>query len=226
MLEGAVGKMEETKEVLEKQVGTVTFYKNYKKHTIQNPGIGQFINADHQPPVSSILEARKLNQNGKLAEGMLEVGTNSSPLNSSLIRNVHKYHGLYLPVVYVPKEIHSEFPSTKSKAFREHLAATISRDDVEGTFKTMIMGGMPRFKLNTTKNVNNFQNTPISKTRLDVFEKSFQKHSGEVVKTWFKLLHNKGIMTETHRNNINAWINKRGYDDQNDPYRRQIADLL
>ncbi|KAI4885536.1 hypothetical protein NFI96_024025 [Prochilodus magdalenae] len=81
----AIKKMQETKNVLEKEVGKVKVYKDWKKYKSQNHGIGQFINADHQPPVRSILEARRLNQNSKLAEAMLEVATNSSPLDTNLI---------------------------------------------------------------------------------------------------------------------------------------------
>nr|XP_046269251.1 uncharacterized protein LOC124072113 [Scatophagus argus] len=230
MLVGAlrkrIKKIKENREVLEKEVGKVKVYKELKKHTSQNQGIGQFINADHQPPVSCILEARKKNQNSKLAEAMLEVGTSSSPLDTKLIPGVHKDHGLGLPTVYVPKEIHHEFPSTKSPAFRQLLANTISNDDVVGSLKLTILGGMPRFRLNSTKNFKDFQNNKMSQTRLNTFEKSFQQHSIKIVDSWFSSLQSKGVMTDKHRADITTWIIKEGYNNQNDPHRNQVSNLL
>ncbi|XP_044068809.1 uncharacterized protein LOC122883754 [Siniperca chuatsi] len=228
MAEGAVQKkiIKEKTKIIEKEVGKIKYYKNWKKYATNNPGIGKFINADHQPPVHSILEARKLNQNSRLAEAMLEVATNSSPLDNNLIPGVRKNHGLELPTVYVPAEIHREFPSTKSKAFRTCLATAISTDDVEGTFKLTILGANVRFKLNSTKNFNNFQNSTKSKTRLAIFEKSFQQHSTEMVQKWFNLLQGNGVMTNTNLTNITTWINNEGYDNQNDPYRNQVFNLL
>ncbi|XP_044068708.1 uncharacterized protein LOC122883710 [Siniperca chuatsi] len=228
MAEGAVPKkiIKETKTRLKKEVGTSEYYKDWKKYAKNNPGIGQFINADHQPPVHSILEARKLNQNSKLAEAMLEVATNSSPLVKKLIPGVHKSHGRELPTVYVPTEIHREFPSTKSKAFRTCLATAISSDDVVGTFKLTILGANVRFKLNSKKNFKNFQNSTKSKTRLAIFEKSFQQHSTKMVQTWFNLLQGNGVMTKTDLTTITTWINNKGYNNQNDPYWNQVSNLL
>ncbi|KAE8280991.1 hypothetical protein D5F01_LYC21567 [Larimichthys crocea] len=207
-------------------VGKGETYREWKKDLRKNPGIGQYINGDHQPPVDSILEARRKNQNSKLANAMLEVATKSSPLNPDLIDNVHKYHGLDLPVVSVPKEMHYEFPSTKSQSFREYLATTISKDDVVGSFKLTILGAMPRFKLDSTKNFNNFKDNNVSQTRLAIFENSFQQHSETMVQTWYNLLQDKGVMTRDHRTTITEWIKHRGYDDQNDPHRKQVSNLL
>lgn len=227
MLEaGARKKIKENRKILEKEVGKVRLYNQHKKHAINNPGLGQIINADHQPPVSSILEARKMNQNSKLAEAMLEVATNSSPLDNNQIDAVHKYHGLKLPTVSVPKEIHYEFPSSKSADFRKLIATKISKDDVEGTLKAMIIGGMPRCKLNSDKNFKDFQNSSISKTRMDVYEKSLPDHSLKIVETWYKPLQSKGLMTETNLKNMTVWINNGGYKDQNDPIRKEISKLL
>uniref|UniRef100_UPI0037E983D4 uncharacterized protein n=1 Tax=Semicossyphus pulcher TaxID=241346 RepID=UPI0037E983D4 len=219
-------KIKETKTRLKKEVGKIEFYKNWKKYAIQNPGTGQFINADHQPPVSSIIEARKLNQNSKLAEAMLEVATTSSPLKSSLVQNVHKNHGLELPTVYVPKEVHRDFPSTKTGAFRKHLAKAISTDDVVGTFKLTILGSMVRFRLKNNQNFNVFQSSAMSKTRLSTFEMSFQQHSRNMVQNWFNLMKGKGVMTNNHLSTITAWIDNKGYNNQNDPHRNQVSSLL
>ncbi|XP_071383623.1 uncharacterized protein [Centroberyx affinis] len=228
MAEGAGPKkiIKENKKVLQKEVGKIERYADWIKYRGKNPGIGKFINADHQPPVSSILEARKLNQNGKLAAAMLEVATNSSPLDTNLIPKVHKYHGRELPTVYVPQEVHRELPSTKSKAFRSSLATAISKDDVVGTFKLTILGAMVRFKLDSTKSFKDFQNSQKSKTRLNVFEKSFQQHCTKMVEQWSDSLKGKGVMTTTDVNTINAWITNQGYKDQNDPYRNQVSNIL
>ncbi|XP_034554915.1 uncharacterized protein LOC117823798 [Notolabrus celidotus] len=219
-------KIKETKKLLKKKVGKVKIYKNWKKDAIQNPGLGQFINADHQPPVSSIMEARKLNQNSRLANAMLEVGTHSSPLDPNRIQNVQKHHGTELPTVYVPREVHREFPSTKSPRFRQLLTETIARDDVVGTFKLTILGSKVRSDLKRTGCFKSFQNTPQSKTRLSVFEDSFQQHSTKMVQTWSSLMEGKGVMTNNDLETITAWINKKGYNDQNDPHRNQVSNLL
>ncbi|XP_051816914.1 uncharacterized protein LOC127537765 [Acanthochromis polyacanthus] len=219
-------KIKETKKVLKKEVGKVQKYKEWKKYAMQNPGMGQFINADHQPPVNSILEAQTMNQNSRLAEAMLEVATNSSPLKPNLIPKVHKHHGRELLTVYVPRETHYEFPSTKSKAFRQCLAETISNDDVVGTFKLTILGSMPRFKLDNTKNFNNFQNTKQSQTRLAILESSFQQHSTKLVEQWFNLLQGKNVMSGNDLTTITTWINHKCYNNNNDPHRNQVSNLL
>ncbi|TKS66086.1 Pre-mRNA-splicing factor CWC22 -like protein [Collichthys lucidus] len=204
-------------------VGKGETYREWKKDLRKNPGLGQYMNGDHQPPVDSILEARRKNQNSKLANAMLEVGTKSSPLNPDLIDNVHKYRGLDLPIVSVPEKIHKEFSSTKSPSFRKYLATTISKDDVVGTFKLTILGAMPRFKLDSTKEL---KDNNVSQTRLANFENSFPKHSEKMVETWYNLLQDKGVMTHDHHTTITEWIKHRGYDDQNDPHRKQVSNLL
>ncbi len=221
----------EEKDLLNKEVGKVVIYKDWKKYAIQKGQeleikLGDYINADHQPPVKSILDAIKFNQNSKFAEAMLVVATGSSSLNTTLINEVEQTHGLKLPTVYVPREIHYAFTSTTSRKFREHLATTISQDDVVGAFKLTILGAMPKFKLKSDNNFKDFQNCERSKTRLTIFENSFQQHSAKMVETWFNLLQDKGVMTRDHVEAITEWINRRGYDDQNDRYRNQVFNLL
>lgn len=222
-------KIKETTEILKKEVGKIEIYKNWQQHAKENPNIGKFINADHQPPVNSILEAHSSNQNSKLATAMLEVATNSSPLDHTLIPDVYEHHGRELPTVYVPQEVHYEFPSTKSSKFRDHLATTISNDDVVGAFKLTILGAMPRFQLDNTKNFKNFQNMKkykMSPTRLAIFESSFQQHSIKMVQEWFNLLQGKNVMSQNDLNTITTWINNKGYNDNNDPHRNQVSNLL
>ncbi|XP_018515822.1 uncharacterized protein LOC108872552 [Lates calcarifer] len=229
MAEGAAPrkKIKETKKLLEKEVGKVKKYKEWQKYSSElEYKIGHVINADHQPPVSSIVQSRKLNQNSKLAEAMLEVATNSRPLDTNLIPNVKTYHGRELPTVYVPAEVHHEFLSTKTKTFRDLLANKISQDDVVGTFKLTILGAIPRFMLNSVKNFNNFTNNQMSKTRLDTFEKSFPQHSKDLVQKWFNQLKGKGVMTQADLNTLTDWINKKGYEDQNDPHWNEVSDLF
>ena len=213
--------MKEIREVLQNKVGKITIYKEWKACANQNQGIGQFINADHQPPVSSILAARKSNQNSKLPQAMHEVATNASPLNTNLISDMGKYHGLNLPIVYVPAKVHCEFPSTKSPNLLNSLATAISRGDVVGTFKLTILGAMPRFMLCST-----FQNNQQSKTRLQSFKNSFQQHSKMMVQEWFKPLQAKGVMETDNLTTLIAWINTKGYNNQNDPYRNQFSTRL
>ncbi|KAM8734729.1 uncharacterized protein AB9X84_023451 [Acanthopagrus schlegelii] len=216
----------ETLEVLQEDVGRVSLYKEWQQDCIYRSGLGQFMNGDHQPPVKSILEARGLNQNSRLAEAMLEVATKSSPLDRNLMYKVEKQHGRELPVVYVPYDMHREFPSTTSKKFRTSVAEAISDNDVVGTFKLTILGAMPRFKLDGTKGFENFQNDKMSKTRLEVFDNSFQQHSLKMVETWSNLLKDKNVMTDKDLQTINTWINKKGYNNQNDPHRDKVYNCL
>ena len=230
MAEGALktaeNKVKESKKVLKSEIGKQFKYKDWRKYGDKNSGLGEFINADHQPPVNSILNARNLNKDSKLAKAMLEVGTNSSPLNTNLIPYVRQTHGHELPTVLVPREIHREFPSTKSQAFRNALSSAISNDDAVGAFKLTILGAMPRFRLSDNKSFKNFQNNPKSKTRLEVFEKSFQKHSQSMVQEWFNQLQGKGVMSQKDFDSLTKWIDERGYEKQNDPHRNQVANLL
>ncbi|XP_030264389.1 uncharacterized protein LOC115576041 [Sparus aurata] len=216
----------ETPQVLQQDVGRVRLYKEWQQDCIYRSGLGQFMNGDHQPAVKSILEAKDLNQNSRLAEAMLEVATKSSPLDHNLMHKVGKYHGRELPVVYVPHEMHREFPSTTSKEFRTSVAEAISNNDVVGTFKLTILGAMPRFKLDGTSKFENFQNDLMSKTRLEVFDNSFQQHSLKMVETWSNLLKDKDVMTDNDLQTINTWINKKGYNNQNDPYRDTVSKRL
>ncbi|XP_036930196.1 uncharacterized protein LOC119006011 [Acanthopagrus latus] len=228
MAEGAAPRnrilMAETQQVLQQEVGTIKLYKEWQQDCFYRRRLGQFINGDHQPPVQSILDARQSNQNSRLAEAMLEVATQSRPLDPNLIHRVKDYHGRELPVVYVPTEIHREFPSTISPAFRSLLAGAISQDNVVDTFKLTIIGAMPRFRLKSNNNFNNFQTHPMSQTRLQVFANSFQQHSEKMVDTWFNQL--PGVMTNNDLQTIKAWINRQGYNDQNDPLRNQVSKLL
>ncbi|KAI4873585.1 hypothetical protein NFI96_025328 [Prochilodus magdalenae] len=219
----AMKKMKETKNVLEKEVGKVKVYKDWKKYKSQNHGIGQFINADHQPPVSSILEARRLNQNSKLAEAMLKVATHS-PLDANLIPNVRNKHSLERPAVYVPAEIHRKFLSTLSPSFRTSLATAMSEDDVVGTFKLTVLGAMSRSMLK--RGYKNVQKNPRSKTRRNIFESHFQQHSLKMIQKWSDLLQGKGIMDYNHVTTLTTWITNQGYKDQNDPHRKQVSNLL
>ncbi|XP_056247408.1 uncharacterized protein LOC130178868 [Seriola aureovittata] len=223
MGEGAgLEKIKETKEWLQKEVGNVQFYRDLQN---RDDCIGKFIHADHQPPVRSILDARNLNQNSRLAEAFLEVGTDSHPLDTNLISKVKENHGLGLLSVNVPAEVHRELPSTTNKEYRKLLARTISQDDVVGTFKLTILGSMPRFKLIRDKNLKDFNNSEVSKTRLASFEQSFPQLSTKLLHKWYNQFRDKGVMTEDHLNSVTDWINNRGYDNQNDPLRNQVADL-
>ncbi|XP_065812814.1 uncharacterized protein [Labrus bergylta] len=228
MAEGAApekNKTKETKKLLKDTVGRIVIFKNWKTFAKENPGLGQIIHADHQPPVSCIVDAGKLNQNSKLAKGMLEVATNSSPLNTDLVQKVKDQHGPNLPAVYVPKDVHMDVPSSRSTDFRHLLTNTIKDDDVVGTFKLVILGSMVRFRLKSNEGFNSF-NTKPSKTRLSIYEEGFPHHSKKMVENWFNLMKDKGIMTNDHLNTINEWIDNEGYNDQNDHHRNLVSSLL
>lgn len=47
-----------------------------------------------------------------------------------------------------------------------------------------------------------------------------------MVKEWSDQLKNKGVMTDDHLTTINNWIANQGYKDQNDPHRKEVANLL
>ncbi|KAK0139951.1 hypothetical protein N1851_023112 [Merluccius polli] len=85
---------------------------------------------------------------------------------------------------------------------------------------------MPRFKLNSTKNFEKFQNNQKSKTRLATFEDSFPQHSTKMAQEWFNQLQGKGVMTNADLTTITTWINNQGYNNQNDPHRNKVSNLL
>ncbi|XP_062240807.1 uncharacterized protein LOC133950716 [Platichthys flesus] len=199
--------------------GKVKKYNDWVKNVNSKPSTGQFIKAAHQPPVSSISQAGKLNQNSKLTKAMLEVVTKSTA-------DVENDKGLGLPTIYVPTEIQREFPSTTTKQFRELLARTISQDNVVSALKLTILGAMPRFKFNSAKNYRDFRNNRVSKTRLAIFEKNFEQHSKDLVNKWFNHLQDKGVMTKADLDTLTAWINKKGYENPTDPHRKQVSNLL
>lgn len=220
---GARKKLRESRERLKEEVGKIKTYKEHRKDLKKNPGLGQFIHGDHQPALSSILEVSP--HESKLAQAMLEKATNSSPLDNKQINNVKKNHGLNLPVVRVPKEVHMECLSTKSKGYRDLVATSIRNDDVESTMKYMILGGMPTCMLkpnNNNNNTNDFQNSQMSRTRFEAFKESFPAHSRKMVETWYDHLQSKGVMNESNLANVTDWLNRKGYNDQNDPFRREV----
>ncbi|KAI4889691.1 hypothetical protein NFI96_028999, partial [Prochilodus magdalenae] len=204
----------DNREVLRQEVGKVEFYKDWKKYARRNPGVGQDINADHQPPVSSIIQAKEMNQNSKLAESMLQVATKSESLDNNQVSKVKKYHGLELPTVYVPQAEHRGFPSTISKSCRTLIAETISQDDVVGTFKYTILSSV---------NCRDNQTNQVSR---DIHERSFEEHSIKMIHKWQSLLQNKEVMNNNHVDTLTSWIRSQGYKDQNDPHRKQISSLL
>lgn len=226
MLEaGAAKKIKESRKTLKEEVGKTKIYKQHQKDLRNNPGLGQFIHGDHQPPLSSILEVSP--HESELAKAMLEMATNSSPLDNNKIDAVKKNHGRNLPVVCVPKEVHMEFLSTKSKGYRDLVATSIRNGDVESTLKYMILGGMPRCMLKPDdNNSKDFQNSSRSKARLKTFEKSFPDHSQKMVETWYDHLQSRGAMNESNLANVTTWLDNKSYNDQNDPFRKEVSKHL
>lgn len=226
MLEAGAGKkIKESRKTLKEEVGKIKIYKEHKKDLKENPGLGQFIHGDHQPPLSSILEVSP--HESELAKAMLEMATNSSPLDNNKIDAVKKNHGRNLPVVCVPKEVHMEFLSTKSKGYRDLVATSIRNGDVESTLKYMILGGIPRCMLKPDdNNSKDFQNSSRSKARLKTFQKSFPDHSQKMVETWYDHLQSRGAMNESNLANVTTWLNNKSYNDQNDPFRKEVSKHL
>ncbi|XP_033853276.3 uncharacterized protein LOC117398398 isoform X1 [Acipenser ruthenus] len=231
MAEGAAPiRRQETKNELKKHLGIV---KKYKKNRIfmYKSGIGHFINADHQPPVNSILSAYNMNQNSKLAIAMLEVATQSSPLNVSLIPSVHKYHGMNLPTSLLPQVLHRRFPSTISKKFREELAKSISTNNVRDAFKLTFIGAIPDYilKPSTKKNNNKTSNRAqlrLNAQRLAVFHNTILQSHINILNKWYKKLSPKNVMNQNDYNAIHTWINAKGYLDQNDLFHKMVVGFL
>ncbi|XP_054864380.1 uncharacterized protein LOC129348303 [Amphiprion ocellaris] len=210
---GAASKVKESKMAIQNEAGKVQMYKKWQKSAKQNPEVGKFIKADHQPPVKSMLEARKLTQESKLAKAMLDVGTKTSPLTASLTKHQE------LSSVYASRKTRFELPNTKLKAFATRIATAISKDDVVGAFKLTILGATKRF-------TENFSNSKKSLTRLNMFDSSFQQHCLNLVQQWFDLLKDKNVMMKNHLTEITAWIKNKGYKNRNDPLRKQVSNLL
>ncbi|XP_061587523.1 uncharacterized protein LOC133452303 [Cololabis saira] len=228
MAEGAEPKriIKESKTVIITGVWKVKQYKEWQKHATQNPEMGKVINTDNQPPVRSILEAKNMNLSGKLAPAMLKERAKSSPLDPNLITDVQKYRGHEFPAVYGPKKAHSQFPDSKYEDFRSNLAITISKDDVEGTFKLTILGAMMRCQLDSGTSFKTLQMKRKNTTRLAMFDNSFQEHSLKLVDGWFSRLQGTGVMAVDHHITIRTWIKRKGYRDQNDPHTAQVTNFL
>ncbi|XP_061103018.1 uncharacterized protein LOC133131644 isoform X2 [Conger conger] len=175
-------------------------------------GTQKISNGHNQPSKKSILTAGHFNKDSKLSKLMFEVATGSSD-----------HAKCQLPVVYAPHERHHKFPTAESPELKTLLAQTISKDDVEGTFKLTILGAMPTFMLERK----HFLNEDMSLTRLDSFKSTFPKHATEMVNTWFKLLEGKtDLMTPDTKQTLEDWISSKGYLDPNDPARKQIMTHL
>ncbi|KAJ8342050.1 hypothetical protein SKAU_G00319780 [Synaphobranchus kaupii] len=173
---------------------------------------GAIINGDNQPPKNSILAAEHFNSVSKLTTAMFEVAADSSD-----------YAQCQLPVVYAPYERNNKFPTAESPELKRLLAQTMSKDDVEGTFKLTIIGAVPTFMLERKY----FLNEDMSLTRLDTFEHSFPERAKEMVNTWFRLLESKtDLMKPKTKQTLENWIYAKGYLDPNDPYRKQITSSI
>ncbi|XP_035272931.1 uncharacterized protein LOC118226995 [Anguilla anguilla] len=171
--------------------------------------IGKIMNGDNRPPKNSILTAAHFNTGSKLSKVMFQVASDLSD-----------YNECKLPVVYAPYERYHKFPTVESPELNKLLAETMSKDDVEGTFKLTILGAMPTFMLERTY----FNNEDMSLTRLDTFGDSFPEHATEMVNTWFKLLESRtDLMNQDTADRLKHWINTEGYLDPNDPYRKQVT---
>ncbi|KAJ8342056.1 hypothetical protein SKAU_G00319840 [Synaphobranchus kaupii] len=173
---------------------------------------GAIINGDNQPPKNSILIAEHFNSVSKLTKAMFEVAADSSA-----------HAQCKLPVVYAPYERNNKFPTAESPELKRLLAQTMSKDDVEGTFKLTIIGAVPTFMLERKY----FLNEDMSLTRLDTFEHSFPERAKEMVNTWFRLLESKtDLMKPKTKQTLENWIYAKGYLDPNDSYRKQITSSI
>ncbi|XP_061103016.1 uncharacterized protein LOC133131644 isoform X1 [Conger conger] len=181
-----------------------------KAKSIEITGI--IINGDNQPPKNTVMTAEHFQLNSKLTNAMFEVATDFS-----------MHATCKLPVVYAPYERYNKFPTVQSANLSKLLAETMSRDDVEGTFKLTILGSMPTFMLLKKY----LQNEEMSVTRLDSFEQSFPKHATELVNTWFKLLKSKTDIIKPHnKQRLEHWINTKRYLDPNDPFRKLLTSSM
>ncbi|KAJ8342052.1 hypothetical protein SKAU_G00319800 [Synaphobranchus kaupii] len=186
--------------------------KKSEEVTDQSQGTTQIINGVKQPPKHIISASENFTTESKLSKAMFEVAADSSD-----------HAQCKLPVVYALYERNNKFPTAESPELKRLLAETISKDDVEGTFKLTIIGAMPTFMLERK----HFLNEDMSQTRLDTFEHSFPERAKELVNTWFKLLESKtDLMKPETKQTLENWINGKGYLDPNDSYRKQITSSM
>lgn len=212
--------IKEKKPVLQKITEKFEQYKGYfKKKAI--PVVEKTANADQQPTSSTIVVANELNQKSKLAMAMLQVRKHLPDTGKT--SGMGKDEGLKLPTNRDLKDVIDDISSPEPKALKSCLAKTISKDDVVGTFKLMTFSAMAKCQLITTNNV---QNKKKSKTRIAIFEKSFQQFSIQMVQKWHTLLQGKGVVTNEHLTIVTQWINNQGYKDQHDPHRKQVFSVL
>ncbi|KAJ8342048.1 hypothetical protein SKAU_G00319760 [Synaphobranchus kaupii] len=186
--------------------------KKSEEVTDQSQGTTQIINGVKQPPKHIISASEHFTTGSKLSKAMFEVAADSSD-----------HAQCQLPVVYAPYERNNKFPTAESPELKRLLAQTISKDDVEGTFKLTIIGATPTFMLERK----HFLNEDMSLTRLDTFEHSFPERAKELVNTWFKLLESKtDLMKSETKETLENWINGEGYLNPNDAYRKQITSSI
>ncbi|RXM93095.1 Reticulocyte-binding protein 2-like a [Acipenser ruthenus] len=194
-----------TRGTINKARGKTGQYKTLLK---ANHGLGQYLNADHQPPVNSILQAYSKNQNSTLAEAMLKVATNNKPLDSKNIDKVKRDHGRYLPAVSVRKEAHMNFPTTTSQKYRDKIADYIAQNDAVSTLKMTFIGS-------TDKNI------LTGKAKMSNEDKAKQKESHlGMLEQW------KSVISKQEHDELKTWINNEKYFDQNDRHYKEAQSLL
>ncbi|XP_058844931.1 uncharacterized protein LOC131697750 [Acipenser ruthenus] len=125
---------EKLKELLDK-TGSIAHYTENQEVV---KGDGAILNANHQPPLSSLLNACDQNQTSPLAKAMLQVGVGdkyTSEMTVNELKTVVKNRsGPGLPSVIVPYDLHCELltsgNSHVAKEYRAMITEAIKANDI------------------------------------------------------------------------------------------------
>ncbi|MGH0176445.1 UNVERIFIED_CONTAM: hypothetical protein FKN15_000674 [Acipenser sinensis] len=226
---------EELQAIISSKIGEVNQYKENKKTLA---GFGALLNADHQPPLSCVLNAcSNVDENtiSPLAKAMLKMAFGNTDTSKMTLKDqfkqVKKNKGSGLLTVIVPYDLHMEFLTTGNshvaKKFRSILTDYIKENDVVNVFKHVFIGSQTEV---TQKMINPLL-TPLKPNLIKQIDaatgttQSFRKqqHNTQLKTTNMKLLqicqkNLNGIMTDDHFQELKTYINEERYLNKEDPY--------
>nr|XP_045610898.1 uncharacterized protein LOC123766096 isoform X2 [Procambarus clarkii] len=182
----------------------------YNDQRRKNKGIGDQVNADHQPPVSCVVNAYDKNPESELSQKLMTLATNGKPLDSNNIDKVKRNHGYYLPAVTVKKEDHINFPTTKSPKCRNLITESIAENDPISMTKYSSIGSINQDYHNGKKQMSKDDRANLKK-----------RHLG-----FFNYYTEKNIYTPEQHKHLKTWFENESYLDPKDQHVKKARDLL
>ncbi|XP_058859141.1 uncharacterized protein LOC117434967 [Acipenser ruthenus] len=214
----------DTVEYVTQQIGRVDSYKNNRKKV---QGFGCLLNADHQPPINSILNACQTQLEKTLAKSLLQLALGNkyqANLTAEEIQNLKKKCSFCdLPSVVVPYDMHKEFLTTGRSfvavTFRRLITEAIQSGNAVKMLKLTFIGGQP---ITTLKIKADKHNTEILK--IDAYFGIGQHERKVLLKNQLKVINKtlldkwKDIINKTdyplttaHLEELKLYINDEAY---------------